>query len=300
MAEAVTKTVPVQITCHNSRTGTDVTKHPGQRGDGTGDYSCLTGQDDLYFIFGFNRKMNFKHYFLIILLSTSPFLSCDRFTGYDLEEESIQQTARIHGQVINTFTGSPVISAQVTMETFTTFSDGRGEYTLIYLLRADEIRNRPVRVEVTAENYLPYSGEFVLYPPDTQFDVSLDYAAPIIRKNVLVFFGPENLLICQALIIDYQGVHTLSSVTTKFYYHQVSTNLTRVVESAMEPVILLSDTSVFYQGIINSIIDGDWMINLKNRYQIIASDVDGYIDHKYDFYKSGVIVDTLLFPPVIP
>ena len=61
-------------------------------------------------------------YYLLVFLLILFFLHCDRFTGADLDSEPPEESATIHGLITNTFTGSPVAQADVTIETYQTQS----------------------------------------------------------------------------------------------------------------------------------------------------------------------------------
>ena len=238
--------------------------------------------------------------FLFLMISFFFLLHCERFIGYDLDSDEIKQTARIYGNITNSFTGSPVAFAQVSIEYLKTESDGRGNYLILFVLREDEVRNRPVRIEVTAENYLPFSGEFLLYPPETEFDFSLDYGAPIIRKNVLVYNNPINTFVCQALVVDYQGISTLNEVKARFSYSQRETYLHKMEEIEMEYISSVTDTTAYYQCLVYLFLNDGWELQLRSQYEIVAADRDGYSQQIFSIYKSGATEDTLLFPPVLP
>jgi len=236
--------------------------------------------------------------YLLLFLLSLVLLHCDRFTGADLDSQPPEESATIHGLITNTFTGSPVAKADVTIETYQTQSDGHGEYLVVYLLRDDEILNKPVRLQITAPNYLPLSDQFQVFPTRIEQNYQLDYAAPIIRRNVYVSI--ESLMVCQVKMVDYQGIHTLSSVNASFKYDNPSTYEHFWLEIEMDFIEALSDTSGYYQAVIRKILSGEWILDLKSDYHIEATDNSGYQVSQSRKYSSGQLSDTLLFPPVLP
>jgi hypothetical protein len=237
-------------------------------------------------------------YYLLLILVNLFFLQCDRFTGADLDSEPPEESATIHGLITNTFTGSPVAQADVTIETYQTQSDGHGEYLVVYLLRDDEILNKPVKLQISAPNYLPLSDQFQIFPTRIEQNYLLDYAAPIIRRNV--YISIPSLMVCQVKMVDYQGIHTLSSVIASFKYDNPSTYEHLWLEIEMDFIEALSDTSGYYQAVARKSLSGGWILDLKSNYHVEAIDNSGYQVRQSRQYSSGQLSDTLLFPPVLP
>jgi len=231
------------------------------------------------------------------VLSSFFLFNCERYVSYNLESESTQQAARIYGKVTNTFTGSPVNLAQVSIESYSTLSDGHGEYTIIYILRDDEIRNKPVRVSASALNYLPFSEESVLYPTGAEFNISMDYAAPILRKTALVYYQPIQAYVCQALVVDYQGISTMDLVFFKLDCVNSQTNKHKYLEKTMPFISSITDSTGYYQCFFNFYQGENWEFNLRGRHELIATDQSGYMDKTYIYYNLISVGDTLLFPP---
>jgi hypothetical protein len=226
------------------------------------------------------------------------FLQCEQFTGYDLDSEPTQESATIYGQITNTFSKRPVFQANVTLENLRTLTDSHGEYLFLYTLKDDEIRNKPVKITITAENYLPRTDEFLIFPVQEEKNYTLDYAAPIIRRNVFVYCDPY--MICQVLMVDYQGISTLNPVVATFDYVNPETREHRDLVIEMDLIQALSDTTAYYQAITTLTMTGGWIIDLKSYYQVDASDNSGYSVSQSRQYSAGQFADTLLFIPVIP
>jgi hypothetical protein len=239
-----------------------------------------------------------KKTLLLLVFALLIFLQCERFTGYDLDSEPTQESATIYGQITDTFSKRPVFKANVTLENLRTLTDSHGEYLFLYTLQDDEIRNKPVKITITAENYLPFTDEFLLFPVREEKNYTLDYAAPIIRRNVFVFYDP--FMICQVLMVDYQGISTLNPVIATFDYVKPETHEHRYLVVEMDFIQALSDTTAYYQAIAPLTLPGDWLLDLKNNYQVDASDNSGYSVSQSRQYSSGQFADTLLFEPVLP
>lgn len=107
-------------------------------------------------------------------------------------------------------------------------------------------------------------------------------------------------MVCQALVVDYQGISTLSEVKARFSYSQLGTYLHKMEEIEMQYISSVTDTTAYYQGVVNLFLNDGWQLQLKSQYEIVAADRDGYREQIFSIYKSGAMEDTLLFPPVFP
>lgn len=237
----------------------------------------------------------------ILRYLTLPLLvlaACEQYIGFDYEAESVEHTAKISGTVRNVFTDKRVGNALIQMGTQTTRSDNRGEYLIHYILRSDEERDKPVQVSISADNYLPFSDSFVLYPGDTEFDPRLEYAAPIIQKNALAFeseISGDPALVCQAQILDYQGVDDINTVMATFSYAKEGEPGYKKIKIDMNSVQSISAIVAYYQCIVPTTLPDGWVFYPFTDYQIFAEDHEGYSHTIYD-----VLSDTLLFSPIFP
>jgi hypothetical protein len=150
----------------------------------------------------------------IIWLVLLFLLSCDtdRFLGFKYSADKIPETAPVSGTVLNKFTDDPVAGARVEIGSQVTFTDSSGHFFLNYFLQADNQRDKPIPVEIIAKNYLPFKTSLIIYPSENTLNVELEYGAPIIEAAV------QKDSICQAIILDYQGIPTLDSVSVTFHF----------------------------------------------------------------------------------
>ncbi|RMF60567.1 MAG: carboxypeptidase regulatory-like domain-containing protein, partial [Calditrichaeota bacterium] len=124
----------------------------------------------------------------------------------------------IQGTVLNKFTGNSVENALVEINHQSTQTNSRGQFEMLYILTEDDNLNRPAPITVTAENYLPFTTSQVIFPLDTLYlTLEIEYGAPIIEAASL----PEFQL-CQVIVLDYQGVEDIQSVTVRLTYVDAS------------------------------------------------------------------------------
>lgn len=168
-------------------------------------------------------------YFLPSIILFTLFNGCDlqKYTGYDHTAQELVETTQIYGYITNFYTGDSVYDARLRFGTQETLSDFNGSYALNYVMNDDEERNKPTPILISKENYYPYQKETVLLPTKNQLDFQIKYAAPIIvdtrRREA------DSLLVCQAIIKDYQGIETLKSIKLTYVY--LDTFVGKVVDS---------------------------------------------------------------------
>ncbi len=143
--------------------------------------------------------------FIILTMAALLFLRCDvdRLWGYRFEAVDLTQTITIQGTVIDRFRDAPIKGATVRFADQETFSNSKGEYHLEFYLSTGFQRNKPVFIEVTADNYIPFRDTIILDPVDQQIDFTLEYGAPIVEKAVRHIFE-NGIAVVQAIIRDYQ------------------------------------------------------------------------------------------------
>jgi len=197
------------------------------------------------------------------------FLSCDsdRFLGFKYSADKLPTTAPVRGRVINKFTDDPVAEARVQIGSQVTFTDTTGQFFLNYFLQPDDQRNKPVPIRISATNYFTYNTSLVIYPTNNFLEAKLEYAAPIVEAAI------QKNSICQAIILDYQGIQTLDSVsvTFHFWYNRVKENtvqfplqLKRIVGNRGYYEVRF-DTFIFEYGYLK-----------KDNFLIYVRDKDGF------------------------
>ena len=232
----------------------------------------------------------FKILFFLIL--TIQFFGCEEFTGYDYEAESIGDKSRLHGTVVNTFDPEkPVINAILQIGYLTTYTDSSGRFDVEYILSTDENRNKPVELSVTAEDYLDLNTEFIIEIPEQNFDINLDYGAPIIEK---IWIGAPEEIIHQVMVTDFQGIDNIESVTTVFYYtNMLDPELkTITVEMTFIETVPGSDISAYYMATALPNIDGFWFYN-DRWIDFTVIDKDGFSDRRRKKYAGLISPDPL-------
>jgi hypothetical protein len=160
--------------------------------------------------------MKFHFYFKIfgLLLALLFFTACEEnFWGYNYDAPALINTSRIKGTITNTFTGEPVSEAIISINDQVTMSDESGNYLLNYIIPDDAEPNKLETgyVSVSAPKYLDYNGSLIIYPFENYMDIELKYAAPIV-KNAMSDGDTT-----QAIIIDYQGVEDIDSVSVTYH-----------------------------------------------------------------------------------
>jgi hypothetical protein len=240
----------------------------------------------------------------IIVLSTQLF-TCEKFTGYDYESEKIGTRSVIYGQVKNIFDLESISGAYLKIGVLDTRTDENGEYSVEYILGVDEERNKPLDIWVDAENYYPIDTSLILFPPDMQFNLKMVYAAPIIKSAwsgvfpVIFPISPDPFLtpVTQILLSDYQGIATLDSVITTFYYAKQGDAELRKAFIFMQQDSILSETSALYQAIGPSHIEVDYRYYDRSL-EIYAADSEGY-HTRITLDNSELFVDSPLYPLVV-
>jgi len=222
------------------------------------------------------------------------FHGCEKFVGYNYDADPLPRVAIITGNITNTFTGEPIIYAQIQVGTQQTKTDQYGQYLMYYAFESDEDRNKPVKLVFSAPNYYSSSYSHIIYPGNNQFDTQLTYAAPIIQKTAFVQIDSvDTVTVCQVLVFDYQGADDIASATASFVYMHIAQNTTFLVEKEMEFVERYSDQASFYQ-----VVYQPWPVKIysfENKCTVVATDSEGYTDGvslKIDAQNP----DTLLFP----
>lgn len=249
-------------------------------------------------------KMTLPALFLIV---TMGFHSCDsdKFLGFNYEAETFTEVAQITGEVRNIFTGDIVRGALVKIGIQTTVTDANGRFQIEYALTEDDKLNRPVPIQASAENYLPFNRTRVMFPQPTQINIQMEYGAPIIQATTF-----QGLTYCQAIVLDYQGVDDVDSVYGQFGYINLDSNfIAQVVDFRLERVDVVSENLAYYQGIIprQMAIISDTSDTTGGRvpdsllisptYTLFATDKSGFIDRK-DHTNNSFDPDTFLFDPV--
>ena len=241
---------------------------------------------------------------ILILLLISPTLflpHCEKITGYNYDVNPLNNTVRVYGEVINTFSGQAVEDALVQIGIQTTSTDIYGEYQVQYILGAAEDRDQPVPVAISATNYETLNTSFIIYPEPTRLDFQLVYAAPIIEQNSLLLYrGLDNepQEICQAIIVDYQGVNDIKEVNASFYYIRKDNPNSFYFTYPLNLIETNGGTEGHYQAIVPQKYmyhQLEWSL-YTDRYELQAEDYEGHIHHIIG-KTSKVVPDPLLFDP---
>jgi hypothetical protein len=246
----------------------------------------------------------FMRKIILILLLISPILflpHCEKITGYNYDVNPLNNTVRVYGEVINTFSGQAVEDALVQIGIQTTSTDIYGEYQVQYILGAAEDRDQPVPVAISATNYETLNTSFIIYPEPTRLDFQLVYAAPIIEQNSLLLYrGLDNepQEICQAIIVDYQGVNDIKEVNASFYYIRKDNPNSFYFTYPLNLIETNGGTEGHYQAIVPQKYmyhQLEWSL-YTDRYELQAEDYEGHIHHIIG-KTSKVVPDPLLFDP---
>jgi hypothetical protein len=239
---------------------------------------------------------------IILALTVQLFTACEKFTSYDYESEKIGSRSVIHGQVKNIFNFESVSGASIKIGVLDTRTDENGRYSVEYILGVDEERNKPLEIRVDAQNYYPIDTSLILFPPDMQFDLKMVYAAPMIKSAwsgvvpVLISISPDPFLtpVTQIQLNDYQGIATVDSVISIFYYAKQGDAELRKVPVLMQQDSILSTTSAFYHAVGPPHIDVDYRY-YDRTLEIYAADNEGY-HTRITLDDSEIFVDNPLFP----
>ena len=225
----------------------------------------------------------------ILLTSIFILLSCDydRYFSYDTDAEELLKTTPVKGRIMHYYRNEPVSNALVQVGAQETLTDINGFYNIDYILTDNEERNKPVQIQVSAHNFYSESLSTLIEPLGNTYNFSLKYAAPIIN-DAIRRFDPYNkfLLICQAVITDYQGWQDIDSVYAIFYNSASG-------EPSIVPLQLVG-----YMGDYVSHYQATYQgeTNFELRYSIIAIDKDNYSD-QLDKANTAYETDNYLFTP---
>ncbi len=190
-------------------------------------------------------------YLIFMLVLTA----CDteRLTGFNYQANGISQTAKISGRVVNIFTSEPVEDVIVSFRGQSTVTNDAGEYSLDYLLAADEEFNKPVDAIFSNENFFELDTTFIVFPTQNNFDVKLVYGAPIITDSERLGLSSDELhIILRATIFDYQGVNDIDSVVAQtWYYWDNGVNDKTVIEPIqMTQITVIDANSALYEAFL--------------------------------------------------
>ena len=220
--------------------------------------------------------------FILIFLFILAVGGCDldKYTGYSYEGESLIETARVSGKVTNVFTGTPILRATLTFGNLTTYTDGDGNYLLVYPLATDDERDRPISVLVSRPDYFPIETEIVVYPDRNIHDFALIYAAPIIESSTLELI-PQFQAVCYATILDYQGVDDIEKVEGTFTYE--SEGVKTVIQVPLNEDIRYSGNRARFRANLELTLQLYGTLVTK-AYQITVLDKSGFSDTR-DFIR---------------
>ena len=231
-------------------------------------------------------------YTLLLLLI---FFGCEKFTGHNYESESIADKSRVYGTIRNKFNSSErVVNAHVEIGYITTSTDSSGNYDVDYIISTDDNRNKPVDIYITAPNYHDLQTDFLVFPPESKIDLSMEYGAPIIEK---IWIGVPEEIVHQVLVTDYQGIENIQSVTTGIYYVKFDDPEIRIETIAMQLYNKLSENSAYYYATALPSLPDGWFYDPVDptHIQFTVTDRDSFvtlIDQKY----SDIMSPTPLFP----
>jgi len=183
---------------------------------------------------------------LLILMLYFSGCDFDRYTGYDYSAQDLLKAAPVSGRITHFYTGEVVTNALVRVGSQETLTDNTGSFNISYLLNTDTDRNRPVDFRVSAPNFYNISFTFLLEPTGNSFDLQLKYAAPVIKRTMRRTYRKNKDFesICQAEIVDYQGIETIESVSVVYFYTERPDSV--VVQ--LQRVQILSENSAYFQA----------------------------------------------------
>lgn len=212
-------------------------------------------------------------WFTFAMLLLLALAGCDtgKFTGYNYGAGQFQQTADISGKVLNKFTGQGVAQATIQINNQRTVTDAAGNYRMLYVLTADDNLNRPAKIEISAENYLPTTTTSLIFPDSTmQLDFELAYGAPIIEAAVL-----PDLALCQAIVMDYQGIEDIESVSVHLSYVDNGGTVRQEIDLPMAFHGSASNLRAYYQTEVETTMDNLTVFRL---FSVTATDRNGFTD----------------------
>ena len=230
-----------------------------------------------------------------LLLSIFILISCEKFTGYNYDSESIADQSRVYGTIRNIYNSTErVVNAHVEIGYITTRTDSSGDYDVDYIISTDDNRNKPVEIFITAPNYHDLQTDFLVFPPESNIDLYMEYGAPIIEK---IWIGVPGKIVHQVLVSDYQGIDNIQSVTTGIYYVKFGDQEVRIETIKMKLYMKLSDNSAYYNATALPTIPNGWFYDSADptHIQFTVTDLDSFVtlvDQKY----SNIMSPTPLFP----
>ena len=162
---------------------------------------------------------------VLLIISCNP----EKYFGYSNEAEDLLKYAKVEGTVTNFYTGEPAGLIHVQVEQYETISDFSGRYYFTYILKSDDERNRPVTFLFSHKKYYPLEKKVIIDPLGMEVNASLHYAAPVIKETALFRNDNNNLegqnYICQAIVLDYQGVGTIDLVELTVQLEDANRNI---------------------------------------------------------------------------
>lgn len=219
----------------------------------------------------------------LVPLSLLVFSSCDKYISYSYEAESIASKSNVDGMVYDIHQHIKVSNAEISIGGVTTFSDKDGLYNLEYILGVDDQRDKPVKVLVTAPNYLPLDTGIVFYPGPRDLDLIMEYGAPRIQKIWMgVTIGQVEV---QVQVRDFQGIDNIDYIRSKSYYHKMHENEVKSYTAFMD--FVMTDTlmahTYFFRSTAPFMVDDGWYFEIR-QFEVEAVDYDGLnhlVDKKY-------------------
>ncbi len=203
--------------------------------------------------------------------------NCEQYIGYKYDVSLPDNSIAVYGTVQNTFTGDYVDSALVEIGNQKTYTDVFGAFRIIHEIKTDDERNRPVSVNVSAKNYLPYTNSFIIYQEDIQRDISLDYAAPVIDSSYVSTYLNTRRLMCHVFLHDYQGNYDIRLVRGSFFYEKDGEHVYKQLDLVLTVRSYPSTISAEYTVFVPIALEGNWtLISRGFFYYIYVEDYEGY------------------------
>ncbi|MBN2366124.1 MAG: hypothetical protein JXL67_08140 [Calditrichaeota bacterium] len=240
----------------------------------------------------------------VVLLVLMGLWGCEEYITSKIDTNLNDLNIVVSGKVTNEFTGEPVNDAMVQFDYMNTMTNDSGNYALLYTLGTDENRNKPVIFKVTASQYFPFEKEFIVYPMDNRINVSLTYAAPIVKDaSIFLHKFPDYepaLIVIQTLVFDYQGARDIDSVNAVLTYRNTDNGSVKTVS---QPMIYIQDgsfNSAYYQLTAFPVSQNVWELRFNFNLKVI--DKSGYsifYEHAYrPIPGDSPLFNPLFFPPV--
>ena len=160
---------------------------------------------------------------LMVMLLLLVHCDTDRLWGSRFEAFPLTRSIVIQGTVMDRFQEKPVRGATVRVGDQEALTNFYGEYRLEFYLSTSFDRNKPVDIEVSAENYISFRDRVILDPIDQEMNFQLDYGAPIIGDAVRHVFD-NGIAVVQVRLLDYQN--DVTEVVLELEYKSDDTPLT--------------------------------------------------------------------------